>query len=81
MVNKQQIKDEIEKVREEDLMVIYRIIQALAKTSSIELSMQSETASKNVNWIQFIDQMYGCLSDDPIQRGDQSKFEIREIME
>ena len=79
MINKQQIKDEIEKVRDEDLDVIYRIIQALAKTPSTEISRQPE--EPDANWIQFVDKMYGCLSDDPIQRGNPGEFEIREIIE
>ena len=78
MINKQQIKDEIEKVKDEDLFVIYRIIQALAKTPSFEFPRQSE---KETDWVKFVNNMYGCLSDDPIQRGKQGDFETREIIE
>ena len=48
MINKQQIKDEIDKVNDDDLTVIHRIIQALAKSPSIEFSRRPE---QEPDWI------------------------------
>lgn len=30
-------------------------------------------------WLSFIESTYGCLSDDPIERGHQGDYEIREF--
>lgn len=81
MIDKQQIKDEIENIKEEDLTIIYRIIKALAKTTPDDLPPNHDEKALNESCIQFLDKMYGCLSDDPIKRGEQGEFEIREIIE
>ncbi len=36
---------------------------------------KSKTSERE--WLDFIDQTYGCLQDDPIHRGEQGSFEIR----
>jgi hypothetical protein len=33
---------------------------------------------KNEEWHSFIEKTYGCLADDPIERGNQGEFENRE---
>jgi len=33
------------------------------------------------DWIEFVNSTYGCLSDDPIERGEQGKFENREVID
>lgn len=81
MINKQRIKDEIDKVKEEDLLIIYRIIQALVRTPSPTLSGKREKSMQKANWFKFINTMYGCMSDDPIERGQQGECEIRDMIE
>lgn len=83
MVTKELIKAEIDKVKEEYLDALYKIITALAAETSQKPSdptgaIGNEKAS---DWHYFIQRTYGCLADDPIVRGDQGKYEIREELE
>ena len=71
-VTKDLIKAEIDHVQDEYLEVLYRIIKALERTKNAD---GSET------WHEFIEKTYGCLSDDPIERGDQGKYEVRGTIE
>jgi hypothetical protein len=34
-----------------------------------------------LNWSSFIEQTYGSLADDPIERGGQGRYEVREAIE
>ena len=44
---------------------------------------QNDIAEKNskIDWKQFVKETYGCLADDPIERGAQGVCEIREEFE
>jgi len=33
-----------------------------------------------LSWQAFIEDTYGCLVDDPVERGDQGVYEIREAI-
>jgi hypothetical protein len=68
-------------VRDEYLEVLYRIVKALE--TDIEMLNARTAAAKGVeiSWKDFIEETYGCLSDDPIERGDQGTFEIRRGIE
>jgi hypothetical protein len=79
MVTKDLIKAEIDKVNEEYLDALYKIITALAVEESDELTGPTGALGndKESDWHYFIQQTYGCLADDPIVRGDQGKYEIR----
>ncbi|MBM3236918.1 hypothetical protein FJZ31_11560 [Candidatus Poribacteria bacterium] len=39
------------------------------------------TEQDRLSWHDFIKETYGCLADDPIERGPQGKYEIREVIE
>ena len=60
MVTKDLIKAETDHIQDEYLEVLYRIIKALEHAESTD---GSET------WHEFIEKTYGCLADDPIERG------------
>ena len=66
------IKSEIDKVRDEHLSVLFRIVQALE-----EPSPRAELAAPTSDWKQFVAETYGSLATDPIARGDQGEFEVR----
>lgn len=68
MITKEQLKSEIEKVPDEYIDPLYKIIKALEKR-------ESKTSDKG--WLEFINQTYGCMQDSPIQRGEQGVFDIR----
>jgi len=78
MVNKELIKNEIDKVKDEYLEALYTIVIALGtEPNRLEDASEQYQASR---WRDFIRETYGCLADDPIERGDQGKYEIRETV-
>jgi len=68
MITKEQLKSEIEKVPDEYIDALYKIIRALEKR---EVQLPGE------GWLDFISQTYGCMQDNPISRGKQGAFDIR----
>ncbi|MCB1189942.1 MAG: hypothetical protein H7A23_18120 [Leptospiraceae bacterium] len=69
MITRDLLKNEIDKVQDDYLELLYNVIRAF------ELKK-----SKNNNWITWVNQMYGCFNEDPIQRFPQGNFENREIL-
>ena len=79
MVTRNLIKEEIDKVLDSHLEILYRIVKALETPSDSEnFSISKET--KTSNWKEFIESTYGCMADDPIYRGEQGQYEIREAI-
>ncbi len=83
-ITRELLKAEIDKVQDRYLEILYRIIQALI--NPLDIAPPHTTASPQSNigtmdWHNFIDQTYGCLADDPIERGEQGDYEIREVIE
>jgi hypothetical protein len=68
MITKEQLKSEIEKVPDEYIDALYKIIKALEKR---------ESKAPGKDWLDFIDQTYGCMLDSPIRSGEQGAFDIR----
>ena len=68
MTTRDLLKSEIEKVPDEYIEPLYKIIKALEKR-------ESKTLGKG--WLDFISQTYGCMQDSPIRRGEQGAFDIR----
>ena len=68
---------EIDNVEETHLPVLYRIIRALAVPLTSDEQM-SQPSSRRTTWEQFIEDTYGSLADDPIERGMPSNYEKRE---
>ena len=73
MITREIIKAEIDKVEDSYLDVLYRIVKALGHS---EASVIEKTQS--ASWSDFIEQTYGSLADDPLERGDQGQYEVRE---
>jgi hypothetical protein len=72
MVTKELLKSEIEKVQDQYLGVLYRIIKALGEPSS------RRTEAEQSSWEAFVAETYGSMAESPIDRGSQGSFEIRE---
>ena len=53
---------------------IYKIIMAFQ-------SQPKEANDDQTEWQAFVNETYGCLADDPIERGEQGVYEIREAFE
>ena len=77
MITKELVKAEIDKVQNEYLELLYKIIKAFEPS---EKTNDKEITESNVelNWQDFINETYGCLADSPIERGEQGEYEIRE---
>ncbi|MHA2033195.1 MAG: hypothetical protein ACW99Q_27820 [Candidatus Kariarchaeaceae archaeon] len=86
MITKELLKSAIDKVPDEYLEILYRILKAFEIPVGEPTTKDFENAghakkTKVLDWHQFIKETYGSLAEAPIQRGDQGKFEIREAME
>jgi len=86
MINKELVKLEIDKVREEYLDLLYRIIKAFEIAtpkvlSSFQRELDTDADTRKINWNEFVASTYGCLSEAPIARGQQGTYEPREPME
>jgi hypothetical protein len=79
IITKELLKSEIDKVPESYFDILYRIIQALI--NPLELIAMPFHNQQQESWSSFVAETYGCLADDPIERGEQGQFEIREVME
>lgn len=80
MITRETIKAEIDNIQERYLEVLYRIIKALVNP----LAPAAATSPSDVQreqWLQFIEQTYGSLADDPLEREEQGEYEIRERIE
>jgi hypothetical protein len=71
MVTKELIRTEIEKVQEQHLGALYRVVKALEEPSR-------PGRSDEPDWRDFIAETYGSMADDPITRGEQDSYESRE---
>ncbi len=86
MISKERLKREIDQVQDQYLDVLYRIIQVFEYSSEPEKHLYGNVSEitkpeTEQEWLTFIEQTYGCLADDPIERGEQGEFEMREAIE
>lgn len=72
MTQRERIKQEVDKVREENLPVLLQIVRAL------EEPVHEYAPSGASDWQAFLDETYGSLRNAPIERGAQGQPETRE---
>ena len=85
MVTKELLKIGIDKVQDEYLDVLYKIIKIFevpAGRQEADTKIIASVARKDdeSEWHDFIAETYGCFADDPIQRVDQGMYEVREAI-
>jgi hypothetical protein len=80
MITRELLKAEIDKVQDRYLEVLYRIIEALINPP-VPVATTPQADVQISNWHSFIEQTYGSLADDPIERGEQDQYETREVIE
>ena len=85
MVTRDILKGEIDKVREEYLTALYNIIKVFelpvgTVVTSSDVEANNATKIQKSDWNDFIAETYGCLEDDPLERGQQGEYEIREAI-
>lgn len=77
MITRDLIKSEIDKVPDEELPALYRIVKALEQPAEPMAS-----ASTGVEeWKVFLRETYGSTAPAPIERGAQGRSEVREPLE
>jgi hypothetical protein len=76
MVMRELIKAEIDKVQDQYLEVLYRIVQAL--TDLPEQVAVVPQGTVETSWQEFVRDTFGSLANDPIERGEQGQYEVRE---
>lgn len=81
MISKKKIKAEIDKVHDEHLDVLYKIIKTLETPESGTKTGKLISQDKNSEWQRFVTKTYGCLADAPIRRGNQGEYDLREEFE
>jgi|GEM_PF-907273 len=80
MTTKELLKSKIENIREDYLSVLLRVMNSLeSRSGRFKRPSRKDHLLKN-EWLDFIEQTYGCLSVNPLQRGEQGNYEIREPM-
>ncbi|HXO21494.1 MAG TPA: hypothetical protein VOA87_16390 [Thermoanaerobaculia bacterium] len=72
-ITKDLIKTEVDKVQEEYLEVLYRVVKALE-----EPPREAPYPEAKAAWESFVAETYGSFADDPISRGGQGDYEARE---
>ncbi len=85
MISKKLIKQEIEKLHDDHLEILYKIIKAFEALSHIdtvqpEASMGAVEMSRELKWLEFIEETYGSMAESPIERVEQGVYEIREVI-
>jgi len=85
MISRTLLKNEIDKVQDEHLIALYRIIKMfelpLEQPFVSDFEEPPSEVIKASEWGNFIRETYGCLKDDPIERAPQGEYEIREEIE
>lgn len=85
MITRESVKAEIDKVQDKYLEVLYKIIKALINspervTMPPPIGVDPSGEVEPSDWHKFIEETYGCLADDPLERGEQGHYEIREAI-
>jgi hypothetical protein len=77
VVTKELLKAEIDRVPDEHLGVLYRIVKALEEPAeNPEIGKLEDSA-----WKALLKAAYGSTADAPIERGEQGSYEVREPLE
>lgn len=78
MITRNLLKREIDKVRDEHLTALYNIIKVFELPAGELLSDAGIVAAETtMDWEKSIQETYGCLHDDPIERASQGEYELR----
>ena len=82
MSAREMIKGDIDKVGDEYLEILQKLVKVFIKPDAEpSASVKYAKADEEMNWHDFIEEFSGCLADDPITRGEQGEYEIREEMD
>ena len=80
MITRNLIKEEIDRVQDKHLEVLYRIVKVLEIPSDPDEMSLNKASSSNAEWEAFVEATYGSLADSPIERGEQGLYDVREAI-
>jgi hypothetical protein len=85
MITKERLKREIDKVQDGYLEALFQVIQAFEYAPppgrrDVSPSLSESREDTMQDWGTFVDTTYGSLASDPITRGAQGTYEVREVM-
>jgi hypothetical protein len=78
MITKEILKAKIDNIPDQYLEAAYRITKAFEHIPLTNQNAGADDFTENQEWLSFIEKTYGCLADDPIERGNKGEFENRE---
>ncbi|HPG41423.1 MAG TPA: DUF758 domain-containing protein [bacterium] len=78
MVTKEMIKSKIDRVQNEYLELLYKIIKAFTVSEpKASRLVKNRIKEGSTDWQIFIDTTYGSLAENPIERAEQGSYEER----
>ena len=85
MITRERLKEEIDRVQDSYLDVIFHIVQSFEYAPPVQNFNTRSSLSKSTDntlekWRAFVESTYGILASDPIKRGSQGDYEIREAI-
>ncbi len=82
MITRERLKEEIDKVQDSYLDVIFYIVQSFEYAPPLQNFDAHPKSSENTmkKWHDFVEKTYGILASDPIERGAQGEYEVREAI-
>ena len=81
VITKEFLKAEIDNVQDEYLDALYRIIKVFEYPPETKAYNRIDVVTRSTQqpapeWLAYVNETYGCLADDPIERGEQGTYEI-----
>ncbi len=78
MISKEDLKNEIENVRDEHVPILYRIIKSFEHAEQVDTFAKNNSNNETKNWQNFVEETFGCLSMSKIGRGEKLEYEQRD---
>ncbi len=85
MITRERLKQEIDRVQDSYLDVLFHIIRTFEYAPPPQhyaphFSSSESSDNTLAEWHAFVETTYGALASDPIERGEQGTFEVREAI-
>jgi len=83
MITRERLKQEIDRVQDSYLDVLFHIIQTFEYAPPpqyYDFSLSESVDDTLTEWQAFVETTYGTLASDPIERGEQGTYEIRKAI-
>lgn len=86
MITREHLKREIDRVQEGYLEILFHIIQTfeyapLPQPHKVYAPFAEVSDNTLTEWQTFVEATYGILASDPIERGEQGTYEVRETLQ